>query len=203
MSHINRMVSPLESSGLKTERGLALTVYRTLTSLARPAAGLILRLRAQRGKEDPLRRGERLGEPAAMRPEGAVVWFHAASVGETNAVLPLIAALLARRPGLSVLFTTGTVTSARLAATRLPAGAIHQYVPLDAPEFVGRFLDHWRPALAVFIEQEIWPNLVIESDARRIPLALVNARMSQSSFERWRRPADGWLQAGPRSQCLW
>jgi 3-deoxy-D-manno-octulosonic-acid transferase len=187
MSHINRMVSPLESSGLKTERGLALTVYRTLTSLARPAAGLILRLRAQRGKEDPLRRGERLGEPAAMRPEGAVVWFHAASVGETNAVLPLIAALLARRPGLSVLFTTGTVTSARLAATRLPDGAIHQYVPLDAPEFVGRFLDHWRPALAVFIEQEIWPNLVIESDARRIPLALVNARMSQSSFERWRR----------------
>lgn len=110
MSHINRMVSPLESPGLKTEPGLALTIYRTLTSLARPAAGLILRLRAQRGKEDPSRRGERLGEPAAVRPKGAVVWFHAASVGETNAVLPLIAALLARRPGLSVLFTTGTVT---------------------------------------------------------------------------------------------
>lgn len=181
------MVSPTESTGLKADSGLALATYRTLTSLARPAAGFILRMRARRGKEDPSRCGERLGEPAAVRPEGAVVWFHAASVGETNAVLPLIAALLARRPGLSVLFTTGTVTSARLAATRLPAGAIHQYVPLDAPEFVGRFLDHWRPVLAVFTEQEIWPNLVVESDARRIPLALVNARMSRSSFERWQR----------------
>jgi 3-deoxy-D-manno-octulosonic-acid transferase len=181
------MVRPMESPGLATESGLALTCYRALTSLARPAAGLILHLRAQRGKEDPARRGERLGEPAAARPAGAVVWFHAASVGETNAVLPLIAALLGCRPRLSVLFTTGTVTSARLAATRLPAGAIHQYVPLDAPEFVGRFLDHWRPGLAVFTEQEIWPNLVLESDARRIPLALVNARMSQASFERWQR----------------
>lgn len=181
------MVSPTERTGPGIEPGLALTTYRTLTSLARPAAGLVLRLRARRGKEDPSRRGERLGAPAVVRPQGAVVWFHAASVGETNAVLPLIAALLARRPGLSVLFTTGTVTSARLAAARLPAGAVHQYVPLDAPEFVGRFLDHWRPGLAVFTEQEIWPNLVVESDARRIPLALVNARMSQSSFERWRR----------------
>lgn len=181
------MVSPMERPRLEAEGGLGLNIYRTLTSLARPAAGLILRLRARRGKEDPSRRGERLGEPAAVRPDGAVVWFHAASVGETNAVLPLIAALLARRPGLSVLFTTGTVTSARLAASRLPAGAIHQYVPLDAPQFVGRFLDHWRPGLAVFTEQEIWPNLVVESDARHIPLALVNARMSQSSFERWQR----------------
>ena len=95
---INRMVRPMESPGPATESGLALTCYRALTSLARPAAGLILHLRAQRGKEDPARRGERLGEPAAARPAGAVVWFHAASVGETNAVLPLIAALLAMPP---------------------------------------------------------------------------------------------------------
>jgi 3-deoxy-D-manno-octulosonic-acid transferase len=177
----------MESKERRLDPGLALATYRTLTSLARPAAGFILRFRERRGKEDPLRRGERLGEAAVARPEGALVWVHAASVGETNAVLPLISRLLEARPRLSVLLTTGTVTSARLAAGRLPQGAVHQYVPLDAAEFVGRFLDYWRPSLAVFTEQEIWPNLVFESHARGIPLALVNARMSQSSFERWQR----------------
>jgi 3-deoxy-D-manno-octulosonic-acid transferase len=183
------MASSIESQERRSDPGLALSTYRALTSLARPAAGLILRVRERRGKEDPARRGERLGEPAALRPEGMIAWCHAASVGETNAVLPLIGALMHARPGLRVLLTTGTVTSARLAEGRLPVGAIHQYVPLDAAEFVGKFLDHWRPDLAVFTEQEIWPNLVFESHARRIPLALVNARMSQSSFDRWlRRP---------------
>jgi 3-deoxy-D-manno-octulosonic-acid transferase len=110
-------------------------------------------------------------------------------VGETNAILPLISALLEARPSTSVLLTTGTVTSARMVADRLPQGAMHQYVPLDASQFVCRFLDYWRPRLAIFTEQEIWPNLVFESHVRSIPLALVNARMSQSSFERWsRRP---------------
>lgn len=181
------MASSIESQERRSDLGFALSMYRALTSLARPAAGLILRHRERRGKEDPARRGERLGEAAARRPEGLVVWCHAASVGETNAVLPLICALMEARPDLRVLLTTGTVTSARLAAGRLPAGAIHQYVPLDAAEFVAKFLDHWRPSLAVFTEQEIWPNLLFESHARGIPLALVNARMSQASFERWQR----------------
>lgn len=181
------MGSPTEKHERRPDPGLAFVAYRALTSLVRPAAGLILRVRERRGKEDATRLGERLGHPAVRRPEGTLVWFHAASVGETNAVLPLIAALLEARPALSALLTTGTVTSARLAATRLPRGAIHQYVPLDASEFVRRFLDHWRPRLAVFTEQEIWPNLVFESHAKLIPLALVNARMSQSSFERWQR----------------
>ncbi|MFM9848600.1 MAG: 3-deoxy-D-manno-octulosonic acid transferase [Hyphomicrobiaceae bacterium] len=181
------MASSIESQERRSDLGFALSMYRALTSLARPAAGLILSHRERRGKEDPARRGERLGESAALRPEGMVAWCHAASVGETNAILPLIGALMDARPYLQVLLTTGTVTSARLAAGRLPPGAIHQYVPLDAPEFVGKFLDHWRPSLAVFTEQEIWPNLLFESHARGIPLALVNARMSQGSFERWQR----------------
>lgn len=186
-SAINRMASSMESQERRSDLGLVLSMYRALTSLARPAAGLILRHRERRGKEDPARRGERLGEAAALRPEGTIVWCHAASIGETNAILPLIGALMGARPDLRVLLTTGTVTSAQLAAGRLPPGAVHQYVPLDAPEFVGRFLDHWRPSLAVFTEQEIWPNLLFESHARGIPLALVNARMSQASFDRWQR----------------
>ena len=107
--------------------------------------------------------------------------------GETNAILPLMTELAKRRPGLSFLLTTGTVTSAKLAAERLGPRAVHQYVPLDAPEFVRSFLDHWRPDLAVFTESEIWPNLILESSARNIPLALVNARMTKRSFQRWRR----------------
>jgi hypothetical protein len=102
-------------------------------------------------------------------------------------VLPLMAALAEARPGLSLLLTTGTVTSAKLAAERLMPGAVHQYAPLDAPEYVRSFLDHWRPDLAVFTESEIWPNLILESSARDIPLALVNARMTKRSFRRWRR----------------
>ena len=166
-----------------------LVAYRALTRLARPAAGVILRLRERRGKEDPDRRGERLGAASAPRPTGPLTWVHAASVGEANAVLPLIGSFVARRPDLSILLTTGTVTSARFLANRLPARVQHQYVPLDSPALVARFLDHWRPSLAIFTEQEIWPNLVIEAYARAIPLALVNARMSERSFGRWQRRA--------------
>ena len=171
----------------RAEPGVRLKAYRTLTSLVGPATPLLLRLRERRGKEEPARRPERLGRPSLPRPPGTLAWFHAASVGETNAILPLMTELSKRRPGLSFLLTTGTVTSAKLAAERLGPRAVHQYVPLDAPEFVRSFLDHWRPDLAVFTESEIWPNLILESSARSIPLALVNARMTKRSFQRWRR----------------
>lgn len=175
------------SAGAKsTKPGLWLKTYRKATSYARPIAPLLLRMRERRGKEEPLRRNERLGRPRIKRPAGRLAWFHAASVGETNAILPLMAALAEKRPALSFLLTTGTVTSAKLAAQRLGPRAIHQFAPLDAPEYVARFLDHWRPDLAVFTESEIWPNLILESSARGVPLVLVNGRMTRRSFRRWR-----------------
>ena len=166
---------------------LALKTYRAATSLLRPLAPLILRRRARQNKEDPARRDERLGLASRARPAGRLAWIHAASVGETNSILPLIGALQQARPDVSVLLTTGTVTSAALAAIRLGEGAIHQYVPLDAPQFVRRFLGHWRPDLALFVESEIWPNLVLETAACGVPMALVNARMSKKSYQTWRR----------------
>jgi 3-deoxy-D-manno-octulosonic-acid transferase len=169
-----------------TEPGARLKAYRTLTSLARPVAPLLLGLRERRGKEEPLRRHERLGRPSIARPAGRLAWFHAASVGETNAILPLMSALAQARPSLSFLLTTGTVTSATLAAQRMGPRTIHQYAPLDAPEYVTGFLDHWRPDLAVFTESEIWPNLILESSGRGIPLVLINARMTKRSFRKWR-----------------
>ncbi|MEZ5923772.1 MAG: glycosyltransferase N-terminal domain-containing protein [Hyphomicrobiaceae bacterium] len=167
--------------------GSWLPAYRGLTRALTPVGPAILTWRTRRGKEDPLRRGERLGIASMPRPPGKLIWMHAASVGETNAVLPLVHGLANRHPSLTTLLTTGTVTSARLAAERLPARALHQFVPLDAPRYVERFLAHWKPDLAVFVESEIWPNLVLETERRGTPLVLANARMSKRSFQGWKR----------------
>jgi 3-deoxy-D-manno-octulosonic-acid transferase len=164
-----------------------LNAYRALTNIAAPFAPLILAWRTRRGKEERARRPERYGVATVARPQGFLAWFHAASVGEANAALPVIEAIAAERPGIGILLTTATVTSARLARTRVPKGVLHQYVPLDNQVFVQRFLRHWRPDLAVLVESEIWPNLVLETKALRIPLVLINGRMSASSFKRWRR----------------
>jgi 3-deoxy-D-manno-octulosonic-acid transferase len=163
------------------------TIYRGLTAIGGPAIRLYLARRQAAGKEDPARRGERLGIASCPRPAGRLIWFHAASVGESLSVLVLIQRLLDRHPGLSVLVTTGTVTSAELMARRLPPGAVHQYIPVDRAAYVRRFLDHWRPDLALWVESEIWPNLLWEIGRRGIPAALINARMSARSFRRWRK----------------
>lgn len=162
---------------------LTLHVYRLATAAAAPLVPLILSYRLRRGKEDRSRLAERRGETNIARPTGALIWVHGASVGELTAAIPLIESI--RAEGFQVLVTSGTVTSAELAQQRLPEGAIHQFVPLDAPRFVKKFLDHWRPDLALFVESDLWPNLVLASAARKIPLVLVNGRLSHRSFARW------------------
>ncbi len=166
----------------------ALKTYRALSVALGPAIGFYLARRLARGKEDRERIAERSGHASHARPMGPLVWVHAASVGEAVSMLSLIDRLLVERQKLSVLVTTGTVTSARLLASRLPRDrAWHQYVPVDRPAAVRRFLAHWRPDLAVWVELELWPNLVIETHAAGVPLLLLNGRMSQRSFRRWRR----------------
>lgn len=167
--------------------GLSLRLYRRAMGWAEPLAGRILQRRLRQGKEDPARLAERMGRPALPRPDGFLVWVHAVSVGETNAVLPLIHRLRRDYPDKRVLLTTGTLTSSRIAAERLPEGALHQFIPLDVPAFVDRFLAHWRPDLALFVESEIWPNLVLGTNAHRIPLVLLNGSLSLKSYRRWRR----------------
>jgi len=161
-----------------------LTVYRLATIAATPFASAALNWRANHGKEDPARLAERMGESNRPRPRGRLVWLHGASVGESLSLLPLIDRFIQR--GLEVLVTSGTVSSARVLSARLPAGAFHQYAPIDAPKFVERFLDHWRPDIAVFAESELWPNIVAAVRARGAPLVLANARISRKSAERWR-----------------
>jgi 3-deoxy-D-manno-octulosonic-acid transferase len=146
---------------------------------------LLLSYRLKHGKEHPARLSERRGESKVARPPGPLVWLHGASVGELTAINPLVERIVAK--DFNVLVTSGTVSSARIAEQRLPPGVIHQFVPLDSPLFVARFLDHWKPDLALFTESDLWPNLIVMSAERRIPLILVNGRLSERSFNRWRR----------------
>ncbi|MCO5092313.1 3-deoxy-D-manno-octulosonic acid transferase [Bosea sp. (in: a-proteobacteria)] len=173
-------------------KGAILHGYRYATALLEPAAAGLLIWRRRRGKEDPARLAERRGQASVKRPNKPLVWLHGASVGETVTLLPLIAKLQKR--GFAVLVTSGTVTSARLMAARLPGGAIHQYIPLDVPRYMRRFMDHWRPSLCLICESEIWPNLLVEAQRRDIPVVMVNGRMSERSFARWYRM--------PRTSCF-
>jgi 3-deoxy-D-manno-octulosonic-acid transferase len=164
---------------------LTLHAYRYLAVAASPLMNLLLSYRLKHGKEHPARLSERRGESKVARPPGPLVWLHGASVGELTAINPLVERIVAK--DFNVLVTSGTVSSAKIAEQRLPPGVIHQFVPLDSPLFVARFLDHWKPDLALFTESDLWPNLIVMSAERRIPLILVNGRLSERSFNRWRR----------------
>jgi 3-deoxy-D-manno-octulosonic-acid transferase len=164
---------------------LALSLYRAGAGALAPALTAWLSLRSQLGKEDARRIGERYGRTDMARPRGRLVWLHGASVGEMGVVLQLQQGLAEREADLSFLVTTGTRTSAEVFERRAP-NALHQYAPLDRVACVQRFLSHWRPDLGVFVESELWPNLAIEAQAAGVPLALVNARMSDGSLARWR-----------------
>jgi 3-deoxy-D-manno-octulosonic-acid transferase len=164
---------------------MALRVYRGLSSAASPFAPALIRQRLKHGKEDPARTDERRGVSRDSRPQGPLIWIHGASVGEVLAAAALIERL--RALDIRILVTSGTVTSAAIVARRFPPDIIHQYVPYDTPRFVRRFLDHWRPSLALFIESDLWPNLILAGAARRLPMILINGRMSQRSFPRWQR----------------
>ncbi|HEX2116948.1 MAG TPA: 3-deoxy-D-manno-octulosonic acid transferase [Alphaproteobacteria bacterium] len=167
--------------------------YRIAASAAAPALRLLLNARLRAGKEDGARLSERFGVASAPRPPGPLLWIHAASNGEARSALGLLSRLLESNPRLHVLFTTFTLTAARMLAESLPPRALHQFVPLDVPAWIDRFLDHWRPDAALWIEGELWPNLISRTAARGVPMALVNARISTRSFARWRR-TGAWLQ---------
>jgi len=168
-------------------RTLALQLYRLATAMFEPFAPLLLKARVKRGKEDAARVGERLGHSPLARPAGPLVWLHGASVGESLSHLPLIDHLRQERPDLTLLVTSGTRTAADLLSARLPSGVIHHYVPIDAPRAVARFLDHWRPDLALFVESELWPNLILAAKKRGVILALLSARMTKVSADGWAR----------------
>ncbi|MCB9979361.1 MAG: 3-deoxy-D-manno-octulosonic acid transferase [Rhodospirillales bacterium] len=181
-----------------------ITLYSALLRLAGgPFLRSLLASRAEKGKENPARIGERMGRPTHPRPPGPLVWIHGASVGEAQSALILIEKILEKNQTCPVLVTTGTLTSAALMATRLPHGAIHQFYPLDHPEWVDAFLDHWRPDAVLWMESELWPCMLSALSARKIPAALVNGRLSPRSARRWKAfPKTARQLLGAFSVCL-
>ena len=167
--------------------GPALRVYLAGSRLIPLVAPALLRRRLARGKEDGDRWREKLGHPTAPRPDGTLVWLHAVGLGEVMALRGLIAAMATARPDWSFLVTSTARSSAGVLAHNLPPRTRHQFLPLDAPRYLARFLDHWRPDLSVWAEQDIWPGAVVASARRGIPLALVNARMDAGGLARRRR----------------
>ncbi|MDP9128370.1 MAG: 3-deoxy-D-manno-octulosonic acid transferase [Pseudomonadota bacterium] len=167
------------------------SAYRLLTDLGAPVIQIYLRRRLEKGREDAERFPERLGIASQPRPEGRLIWCHAASVGEATSFLALIERLQMLHPQTRILITSGTVSSAKMLADRLPHDVIHQYVPVDRIPYIRAFLDHWRPSFALWVESELWPNTLAEIRARHIPAVLLNGSISDESFRRWYR-VKGW-----------
>lgn len=166
---------------------MSIAAYRAASRAAAPILERYLGRRLARGREDGARLPERMGVASRPRPDGPLVWLHAASVGEAVSVLSVMERLRRERPGATLLMTSGTVTSARVLADRLPDGVIHQYAPMDQVDWVRRFLDHWRPDLVLWVESEFWPAMLSEIGGRGLPALLINARLSPRSWRRWRR----------------
>lgn len=161
--------------------------YRAATRLLGPTLNLYLNRRKNRGKEDAGRIGERFGHSGAARPKGHLVWIHGASVGESLSALPVIDEIRRLYPSASILVTTGTVTSATMMHARLPRGVIHQFVPIDRQVCVARFLHHWKPDVAFWLESDFWPNLLTQAKKAGVSLALLNGRISEKSFKGYSR----------------
>lgn len=165
-----------------------ISIYNTVIRILYPLViKRYINKRLQNGKEDAKRFNERIGRPQKKRPEGRLIWFHGASVGESLSMLPLINKLLESYPDAHIMVTTGTVTSAELMGKRLPERAFHQYIPIDNPAFSARFLKYWRPDLVLWFESDLWPAMLSNIKRRNIPIVLVNGRISNKSFKRWQQ----------------
>ena len=161
-------------------------VYRLATIICTPLIICYLHRRKKIGKEDDKRINERFGLSTISRPPGRLIWLHAASVGEAISALELINKLLTEHLDTRLMMTTGTVSSAKLIRDRLPKGAFHQFIPIDMPNYVRRFMEHWQPNIVLWTESEFWPNIIIETRKRNIPMVLINGRISAKSFARWK-----------------
>lgn len=170
---------------MSSDLPLTLRAYRKLSAAAVPLSAALIHRRLKQGKEDPARVNERRGISSAVRPPGPLIWIHGASVGEVLAAATLVDRL--RALNIRILMTSGTVTSAEIVTGRFPPDVLHQYLPYDTPRYVGRFLDTWQPTLALFVESDLWPNLILSCSERRIPMVVINGRMSQRSFPRWKK----------------
>ena len=161
--------------------GLQLRGYLILRRVLQPVMRRVLAGRIRKAKENAARAGERLGIATQVRPTGRVVWMHAVGLGEVLALRPLIVGMQQVAPDLNFVITSTARSSADVLGQNLPANTVHQFLPLDGPTYMAKFLDHWQPCLSIWSEQDIWPGAIHDCAARDIPLAYVNGRMDNKS----------------------
>ena len=166
---------------------MLLKIYYVISILLMPLTGIYINRRIKLNKEDTKRFKERYGRASVQRTEGSLAWLHAASVGESLSILTIINELEKLKSIDQILLTTGTTSAAEIVANKLSSKTVHQYLPLDNPIFNKRFLKHWNPTYAIFVESEIWPNLIMQIKKLEIKLAIVNGRMTLKSYNKWLR----------------
>lgn len=171
--------------------GWQLRTYMVLRPLLQPLMWCVVARRAARGKDDPARAQEKLGRPSQDRPYGPLVWVHAVGLGEVLALRPLLAKMGELRPDVHFLVTSTARSSAQVFSRNLPPRVIHQFLPLDGPTYVTRFLDHWQPDVSIWSEQDLWPGAICDVARRDISLAYINARVSKEGFEKRRKFRSG------------
>ena len=162
--------------------------YRFFTYLFYPLAPIYLYLRKIRKKEDPIRYKEKLSKINLERGEGFLIWFHVASIGEAMSIIPLIDACIKEKRFDRILVTSITLSSGKILEKKFKNNPKinHQFLPLDMISFINKFLEHWNPNISVFIDSEVWPNLILKISEKKIPLLLINARITKKSFDRWK-----------------
>jgi len=162
--------------------------YKFFTYLFYPIAPFYLYFRKLRKKEDINRYKEKLSKISVERGEGFLIWFHVASVGEAMSILPLIDKCIEEQKIKKILITSITLSSGKILEKRFSQNTkvLHQFLPLDVPVLTDKFLEHWKPNLSIFIDSEIWPNLILQINKKNIPLLLLNARITKKTFDRWK-----------------
>ena len=164
-------------------------LYRFLTFFLFPVFIIIIYLRRFVNKEDKLRFKEKISVNDVFFPKNKkVFWIHAASIGETNSIIPLIKELIKNDDKIFILLTSTTLSSSQLIEKKnLNSNNFkHRFLPLDVQFLVKRFLNHWKPELTIFVDSEVWPNYLLEISKRKIRLMLVNGRITLKTFQRWK-----------------
>ena len=165
-----------------------LILYRLIINVVCFFSPIILKIRIYRKKEDENRYTEKLSIIKKRKPQGKLVWFHAASVGELLSVIPLLEKLEKIKEIKSILLTTNTLSSSKIFKKKIKSKKIiHQFFPFDKDIFTKKFLSHWLPDLVVFVDSEIWPNFIFNIKNRKIPLILLNARITTKTYLRWKK----------------
>ena len=162
-------------------------IYKLITKLIRPFIAFYIFIRISKGKEDRSRIAERYGTSDVERKEGKVIWFHAASVGEMNSIIPIINELKKNNDNFEFLITTVTLSSGNLIKKKLQDNnnIHHRYFPLDVDFLIKKFVEMWRPNIVFFVDSEVWPNLIMNLHKNSIPFSVINARITKKTFKRW------------------